>query len=79
MNDKEALKDIVCALIASGDYTHKDDVKDYDTALKLGWRVTWHGRVLEHAESILAKIKSHGVDDGILDLGDNEVEKITTL
>jgi len=63
MNDKEALKDIVCALIASGSYTHKDEVPDWDTALGLGWRVTWHGRVVTHAHSILDRI--HESCDGV--------------
>lgn len=62
MNDKEALKDIVCALIASGDYTYKDCNQDWDTALKLGWRVTWYGQVVDHAQSILDRIKVSDVD-----------------
>ena len=74
MNDKEALKDIVCALIASGDYTYRDDINDFDTAYKLGWRVTWYGSVLKHAESILDQIKQHD-----LDVDGSESGQITTI
>lgn len=57
INKTEALKDIVCAMIASGDYTYKD-TKDvsWDAALNYSWNVVWHGDVVEHAASTLEKI-----------------------
>jgi hypothetical protein len=57
MNDKEALKDIVCALIASGDYTFSESDVEWETVIKYGWRVTWFGQVVDHAQSILDRIQ----------------------
>lgn len=63
MNEKEAIKDIVCALIASGDYTYGDDSSDFETAVKLGWNSTWHGSVVEHAKNIFYRIESSVHED----------------
>lgn len=61
--NEEALKDIVCAMIASGDYTYKDSHDaDWQTALNLGWNVVWYGQVVDHASELLAKIKDKAND-----------------
>lgn len=63
MDREEAIKDIVCSMIASGAYTYKEDSVDWQTALNLGWNVVWHGKVVEHATSLLERIESSLEDE----------------
>lgn len=64
MDRDEAVKDIVCAMIASGAYTYKEENgADWQTALNIGWNVVWHGKVVDHATALLERIEESLEDE----------------